>query len=628
MGLYQSFQQVFVTNSPALLAQGKTVDSLAVGQIALLDGKTYKAVTTPTYAKNKALWAVWGTPNVNLGDYGSAPNENEYSKLIKGKLIKRFRSKAAQRAQTPLYTIGWSGDVADDSTLSARIGESKDLFIQLTGSIIDRMQDKTGLVRQFKTVPDCVDDCVDTCGKVNPVKMTLDLVDQINSDRFLKQYIRAKALISCDPAQTAPTTTTCYRFKLAVCDTGDGAALGQVQAQFPNDTVTRTNRAGAISTYTIIRNVNTTPAAFTSTGVFIPECPTCPTGFTLIAQAKVFQVRTPEGKTVSDVQAGFTGETSVTLISVDPQFNIFNVTFPPATTDDSVQASATAAGFVATKIGIQSNICQQTTPTTTTWASDGTLLKQSKDFRITLADNIPCGTDRLADLQAEFPTLVITVVDAAGDCVHTYETTVEGECYEEGCGIENLTFKAPDSFEGAQWEEVVPAPDPTAVCKTGILFETSFFHKETGECTYDAFPYENDVVQIQVSQYNPDFNGSPCEDEWKFRQIRGVKYPQGHGAYVRKMEEMSKMYDHRYRSTTPSLREIEGYSFQADSGKFYDEYVLEFDTKFFTAGGWSEQYTQSFSLIFFVPEGQGTALENTLNSYVSSAGIEEDGTAI
>lgn len=627
MGLYQSFQQVFVTNSPALLAEGQTVDNLAIGQVGFLDGKTYKAVTAPTYAKNKALFAVWGTPDINLGDFGSAPNENEYSKLIKGKRIKRFRAKSAQRPQTPLYTLGWSGDVADNDTLFAKVGESKDVFIQLTGSVIDRLQDITGLIRQFKTMPGCVDTCVDaSCTNINPVQMTLDLVKQINSDKFMKQYIRAKALISCVGA-VAPVEATCYKFKVVLCDTGNARALGLVQAQYPTDKVVLVSRDGSLSTYGVVRDVNTAPNSFSSVGVFIPDCPTCPAGYTLIDKAKVFQVTAPEGTTVLAVQTAYTGETSVTQISAGPQVNVFNVTFPVATTDASVDASSVLAGYVSVLIGIQANICQQTAAVVTAWAADGTLKKQSKAFRVTLADSV-CGTTRLADLQAAYPALVISVVNAAGACVHTYETTTASNCYEVGCAQEQVVFTPPATFEGAAWKEIVAPVDPLQVCKTGIQFETSFFHKVTNECSFDAFPYENDLVHIQVSNYNPNFNAEPCEAEWVFKKIRGAIYPRGNGNYVRHLEQLSKMYDHRYRSTTSSLRDIEGYSLQADASKYYDEYVLEFDAKFFTSGGWSEQYTQSFSLCIFVPEGSGQALENTLNSYISSAGIEEDGAAI
>ena len=53
--LNQSFSQVFVTNSSAILASGSTVANLAVGQIGIIDANTYFATTTPTYAINKAL---------------------------------------------------------------------------------------------------------------------------------------------------------------------------------------------------------------------------------------------------------------------------------------------------------------------------------------------------------------------------------------------------------------------------------------------------------------------------------------------------------------------------------------------------------------------------------------------
>ena len=78
MAFQSSYRQCFVSNTGTLLADGQTVDALAVGQIGILDGKTHKAVSVPTYAKNKAIKAVWGTPDLNVGEFGGVPNENEY----------------------------------------------------------------------------------------------------------------------------------------------------------------------------------------------------------------------------------------------------------------------------------------------------------------------------------------------------------------------------------------------------------------------------------------------------------------------------------------------------------------------------------------------------------------------
>jgi hypothetical protein len=620
MGLYQSFPQVFVTNSPALLAEGQTVDNLAVGQIGLLDAKTYKAVSSPTYAKNKALFAVWGTADVNLGDFGGVPNENEYSKIIKGKLVKGLRAKKAQRGQTPVYTVGWSGDVADTDTLFARAGESKDLFIKLSGTVIDRLYSKQGIVKQFITTPACVDDCGDSCADVDCKDLAEQIVAQINSDKDFKKFIKAKAIVSCDPAVTV-VETNCYKFKLSVCDTGDDLALGLVQAQYPLDKVVRTGRVGAISQYGVVKNTATAPDDFVSAPIFVPDCPVCTEG-TLIDEANVFEFKVKAGGAAPVLP----GQIDAVVLTKGAQFDVYTVTVDVTeSVTDVLDAAALLPNTETSFIGSKRNICQLD-EVTVEWEADGTLKKQGKKYRLTIADSV-CGTNRLVDLQNAYPELVVSVVNAAGSCVHTYETEVKSNCYEVGCAIEEVKFIAPALFEGAEWKEV-PAAATTGTCKCGIQIETAFINRTTNECTFDSFPYENDIVHVQISNYNPDYNASPCEGEWAVKQIRQVKYPQGHGAYIQHLEKESKQYDQRFRYSDPVLREVQGYSLQADATKFYDEYVLEFDTKWKSSGGWSEDYTQSFHLRFFVPEGQGAQIEKALSSYASSAGIEEEGIAI
>ena len=642
MGLYQSFSQVFVTNSSALLAQGKTVDSLAVGQIGILDAKTYKAVTAPTYATNKALYAVWGTPDVNMGDFGGVPNENEYSKIIKGKYITKFRAKKAQRGQTPLYSLGWSGDVSDTDSLTVKPGQSKNVYVKLTGKVIDRLYGTQGVTKLFKTTPPPAEACAADCVSLNCFGGANELADQINNDKDFKKFVKVKAQIECDPALT-PTTVPCYKYCLTVCDAGDAAAFGAVQVALAteNETgiLTVTGRANGKTTYCVI--TDTIPdedggeediapfADFSQTDVFVAGCTSCPVGYTYAAKAKVFEVRTQEGVSAGTVNGIFTGETSTTLISSGPQFNVYYVTFATTAVDATVIAAGVAAGYDTKLVGIQSGLCTLTTPVTTAWSIDDsvTLLKQEKDYRITLSDSV-CGTTRLAELQAAYPSLTIALVDAAGSCVHTYETTVLSNCYLSGCGVDEIKFEAPAGFEGAVWQPVVVLPVADATCKCGLIFETAFFNVKTTECSYNAFPYENDVVYIQVSDYDPDFNASPDDTSWVFKQLREVKYPQGHGAYIQRLEQESKAYDQRFRMYDPVVREAQGYVLQADPSKFYDQYVLEFSTKFKTSGGWAQDESQSFHLNFFVPEGQGNAIETAFNTYLTSAGIEEEGAVV
>ena len=556
MGLYQSYRQVFVTNSPSLLAQGKTVDSLAVGQIGILDGKTYTAVTAPTYATNKAIKFVWGTPDVTLGDFGGMPNENEYTKLIKGKYIKGFRVKKAQRGVTPVYTVGWSGGANDTDTLFANAGESKSLFIKLTGTIIDRLYDKQGFVKEFITVPACLDDCGDNCAEVLCPDLAMQLVNQINSDKDFKKFIKAKALIKCDTSP-AVTTHTVYNFTLSVNDAGDQTAFGLVQAQFPNEDISIISRSGITTTYGVTETANTAPAAFTGASIAVPDCGSCPSGYT----------------------------------------------------------------YHAAGSGLQEN-CTQNSPATIAWLAAGTLTTQDQAYTITLADSV-CGTSRLADLQAAYPDYTVSAVSASGSCVHTYSMVVTSDPYATGCAISSIVFPNIQLFEGEAW---VPTLGTAYAgnCLCGVQLETAFFNLKTNECSFDSFPYENDIVHIQVSNYNPNFNASPCEGEWVVKQLRQVQYPQGDGAYIQFLEKESKQYDQRFRAYDAATRYAQGYSLQTDPSKFYDQYSLIFETKFYTSGGWSEKYEETFTLEIFVPEGNGVALENAINGYISSAGIDED----
>lgn len=626
MGLYQSYRQVFVTNAPNLLAQGKTVDSLAVGQIGIIDAKTNTAVTAPTYATTKAFKFVWGTPDVNLGDFGGVPNENEYTKLIKGKLIKGFRAKKAKRGQTPLYTIGWSGDAADTDTLFAKKGQSKSVFVKLTGTVIDRLYDKQGFTKELVTVPACVDDCDDTCADILCPDLATQLADQINTDKDLSKFIKAKAIVSCDGV-AAPTEGTVYKFKLDVADAGDQTAFGAVQAQYPNDKITINDRVGIVTTYGTTETTNTAPADYVGSNTVVPDCGACPTGYTYQPLSNQFTVKITTGDTYPTLAGEISHTKTGTNVSGMDVYTSYVDQSVSQSTFETEVTTANAA-YTATFVASVKEACIQTAPVTISWVADGTLKTRTQDYHITLADSV-CGTNRLADLQAAYPDLTVTVVNSAGSCVHTYSVTLTSNPYVGGCAVESITYPTIPMFEGAEWVAVPAAAlDPATVCHCGVQIETSFFNRKTNECTFDAFPFENDVVHVQISNYNPDFNGSPCEGDWVVKQLRQVQYPQGHGGYIQHLEKESKQYDLHYRAYDPVVREIQGFSLQADATKFYDQYTLIFDTKFYTSGGWSETTTETFSLDIFVPEGTGTPIETAINGYLASAGIDEDGAVV
>lgn len=627
----QSYRSVFVSNTGTLLASGKTVEGIAVGQVGVLDGNTHLATTTPTYAKNKALELVWGTPD--LGDLplmSGVPNQNEYSKLIKGKLLKNFRGHRAKRAQNEVWTVGWSGDDADTDTLFAKPGEVKYLYVKLTGGVIDKLYSKQGITRMFSTKAGVTDDCGDPCTDVDCRLLVDDLVKQINSDPLIgtnspsgvskNRFIKASSIVSCG---TPPSLTTDidYVFDLIVCDNGDDASLGTVQSQYPNDTVKRVSRTGSSSTYEVVRDTNSTPTSFNNQGInIIDNCDVCPTGYTLV----------DDGLFVYEVQRADAG-TSGALTTLKSNYGIaagdesgirLNYEFGTSTYIIVSDSSQTASGVDSlTFLGLSRGTCVITNSSFIAWGANGTLTKFGKEFTITVADDV-CGVSRLADLQAAYPDLTVSQVSESDNgCVNSFSTTVFSQPVLEGCSEDELVFIKPDAFEGIEWQEVTTLTGSD--CKCGIRFDVAFTNRITNECTFDYFPYESDTVHVQLSSFDPDYNKSPDEAQWVVKKIQSFQHAAGFGAYVRDLEKQSKSYFLQERSFDPVVREIQGYQFVTDPNKYYDEYVLEFEFSY-KVGGWGQTYTDSYHQSVFFPEANGGAFENAINGYIASAAIQID----
>lgn len=185
----QPFRQVFVANTGTLLADGATVETILDGQIGVLDGKTHVSEVTPTYATQKAIKIVWGTPNLSaLLRTQGIPDENEYSKLIKGKRIKSFTKIAAKNTETQeIVYIGYKESGSD--TLSAQPGEIKHLFIKLTGEQITKEFSLQGVIRKFSVAVGVVGGPA-----IDNRDIAASLVADINADKALNKYVTASAV--------------------------------------------------------------------------------------------------------------------------------------------------------------------------------------------------------------------------------------------------------------------------------------------------------------------------------------------------------------------------------------------------------------------------------------------------
>lgn len=624
--LNQSFRQVLVSNTPVLLASGTTVD-LGLSQIGIFDGNNYQATVTPTYATNKAIQVFQGSPDLSwLPLMAGIPLTNQSSKLIKGKLISKFRKKTANRGQNQKVAIGFDG-YDTTKTLFAKCGEKRQVFVKLTGNPIDKIYSVQGLIRQYWLDTGCCDDCgADSCADVSAITLANDLAAKINADPRLKfnnydspGVLRAKVLLSTAIDTTGAITYTSY--SLSVADAGNDAALAFVQVQYPGLTVTRTDYSGIISTYQLI-NVTTAgaPAAFSNAGIYtVPTCATCPTGYTLNAAGFLYSVRRADAgnsaaQTAAATAYGLTspGET-ITRISFDSPNQVStylivsNTANQPAVGTDSILSYGSVSG-----------VCTLTTATTTAWTASSTLLYGFPQvFHITL-DDTTCGTSRLAELQAYYPDLVVTqLADGPIACVHAYATTTYSNPASINCEVDQIVYPGIPAFLGSDWD--LQSATPSTTVSAGVVIETAFINRITGECTYLYYPYEADTIHIQVSEYNEDYNASPCEGRWPVTEIQSVVYPQGVGARVRDEEVKSLGYWLKDYSLDPAVREAEGYKYFSDPLAYYDEYTLHFDFSYKVLG-WSQTYTDSYQLVVYFPEGGGKNFEQAILSYTDSLG--------
>jgi hypothetical protein len=155
----------------------------------------------------------------------------------------------------------------------------------------------------------------------------------------------------------------------------------------------------------------------------------------------------------------------------------------------------------------QTSTCVLTVPTTTAWSDVGDLYAFPKEYFITLQDDV-CGVSRLAELQAYYPDLtIVQEADGPVDCIHQYSTTILSEPAAVDCAVDELVYPVIPAFGNSEW---TPAATPAnTTVQAGVLIETAFVNRITGDCTYEYFPYEADTIHIQVSEYNADYNASP-----------------------------------------------------------------------------------------------------------------------
>lgn len=212
---------------------------------------------------------------------------------------------------------------------------------------------------------------------------------------------------------------TAYTFRsLTVADAGDSNAFARVQAQYPTLNVVKTDRIGdEKSVYTVLVPSATVLADFeiTSAGS-LKTCEDCPSGFSATDEGFVYNITVEDdganlSTTVDDI-AGYVSGSISRKGNVDGK-GVYVVVTDDAVTDAEIatfKASTAVLGTsVVTFVGEVSAIC---TPDAVVdeiaWVSGNTCYAATKTFELIVADD-ECGNTRLAEVQASYPNLTISV---------------------------------------------------------------------------------------------------------------------------------------------------------------------------------------------------------------------------
>lgn len=219
---------------------------------------------------------------------------------------------------------------------------------------------------------------------------------------------------------------------LTIADVGDSNALAIVQSQY-NYLVTRTDRKENTgqSVYTILHPTTVTLSDYSHALVdaSIKDCADCLAGYTDIVGGVVYHVNL-EDDGVSQVNLvddlpGFVSGTAIKLGQKDG-VGSYSVVLDNALTDAEIAtflASTTIAATAELKlIGSIAEVCTKTTTTTASWVDGSICYASIEEYTIQVKDN-DCGTTRLAELQAYYPSLVIEEGKATGNATQTVTLT-------------------------------------------------------------------------------------------------------------------------------------------------------------------------------------------------------------
>lgn len=643
----------FVTNNGLVKTSGYSTQ-LAHGEFGIFDMSliTAQGVTAVDgflgKPKNTKFELKLGVPK--LPNTRTRTNKAHSSIPFKLSEVKGLYASAPDKSENAVDELRLGFDGLNLSTaLSFVPGDEINVDIILSGEGIGMLgypQGQVTTTMQF-LVPDCNNNdlCVDCdpCASLNAEeivnKAILDYLETGGGTGLnLSDYIEVKAIKSTNTALSG----TEFTFRtLSVIDAGDNAALALVQAQYPEYKIERTDRVNLTSVYTGVAPLATPFSAYTQTlNQLIKGCDACPSGYTGTQDGFVYMIEIEdEGANLTaavDDLAGFVATTAVKWSQVGGK-GIYTVVTDDAVTGAEITTFLGTSAIHATAkvelVGQVKAICENATVTSTAWVVGDSCFAQSHTYDITVPDT-ECGEDVLADIEAAYPELRITVKTVgegeleepvAGGCMTTYTTTVltNMECEECTDYIRGLFIsEAPSDFGLYSWEQVAIAAD--AAAKMGISFKGKEVIAYPDEYLRNEVPFVNSSTRIAIAAGFPVElwqNFKIYNNRWNVKVISRATEKSNMGGNMWMDEKTSNVYlsgsvPHKDNYTKMMLGEE---SF-LKAGEQYVDFALEVERELVTQG-FGGRHKELFTYHVIAPVGRHEGIQTLLNKLATAADI-------
>lgn len=301
-------------------------------------------------------------------------------------------------------------------------------------------------------------------------------------------------------------------------------------------------------------------------------------------------------------------------------------------------AAPTAFNVVTTTLVLDCDEYVSSSDATTTiaWVLSDTCTAVPKTYTLQLADD-ECGENRLEEVQARYPELVITaVVQEEGEgedpditsvnCQTVYSTSVMSDFVCDECSpiIRGLyETEAPAPFDFVSWEPEATEYDPTALMGIRVKGKKTEFVGD--EYMRGTIPFVYDFVRINVAGGYPTTlseNFESRKEPYPVKLISIGSRPESLGMDFYDFEDRTRVYmtgeqprlDNMYRQRTLGLESM------LKPLKQYVNYTIEIRPERF-AQSFSSMKKEPIRYCIIAEVGKHKQLEALVNSLATAAGL-------